>query len=153
MLFILINSEKYTPIHFRCHPDHRRVWCRAVSGDISPMAELHVWAACTPWWEIWPRAGRQHSVWRRNILTYKEELPQVECAAGRLGHAAPHSHWAEIQLQRLESEPGQPGHHGRVEWCSKADFRDSLQWRRQHENHIQHEISDKVRLRRKPITN
>ena len=49
ILFALINSGKYTPFHFRGHPDHRRGWCRAVSGVICPMAELHVWAARTPW--------------------------------------------------------------------------------------------------------
>ena len=52
----------------------------------------------------------------------------MECAAGRLGHAAPHSHRGEMGVQRLEIEPGQqPGHHGRGVGCSKEDFRDSLQ--------------------------
>ena len=48
ILFVLINSEKYTPFHFRGHPDHRRVGCISVSGVISPMAELHMRAARTP---------------------------------------------------------------------------------------------------------
>ena len=42
ILFVLIKSGKYTPFHFRGHPDHRRGRCSAVSGDILPMAKLHV---------------------------------------------------------------------------------------------------------------
>ena len=67
----------------------------------------------------------------------------MEGPAGRLGHAAFHSHRGETGLQRLESEPGQPGHHGRR--CCRGDFRDSLQWRRQHEEIIQHIFNINIR--------